>query len=238
MRPVERGPIPIADPQTNQPKVYAAYGNARGDLIQRMGQYCSYCETRLNASLAVEHVQPKGINPDLELSWDNFLLGCTNCNSTKGSRQIILDEYFWPDIHNTFIPFVYEADGQVNLNPALTDTDKQKAQAIADLIGLQKYPDNASASDRSRWKNRKGTYEKALYSKSNLEAATAHGVRDLFIEQLIISATFAGFFSIWFKVFEGKNDVLRAWLQAFPGTHLASFDPANNFQPVKRTNEM
>ncbi len=36
-------------------------------------------------NLAVEHIQPKDDEryPELEGSWDNYLLGCVNCNSTK-----------------------------------------------------------------------------------------------------------------------------------------------------------
>lgn len=57
MRPVERG---------SAPQAYTKYEDAIGDLEERLGIYCSYCERRLPVSLAVEHVVPKtltsGIN--------------------------------------------------------------------------------------------------------------------------------------------------------------------------------
>jgi 5-methylcytosine-specific restriction endonuclease McrA len=77
MRPVTRGAAPRA---------YTAYSQAIGDLEDRLGIYCSYCERRLPVSLAVEHVVPKSLEPTLETCWDNFLLGCTNCNSVKLAR--------------------------------------------------------------------------------------------------------------------------------------------------------
>ncbi|MCB9038107.1 MAG: HNH endonuclease [Lewinellaceae bacterium] len=236
MRPIERGPWPL-DMGTNVPKQFREYGLARRDLIERMGQYCSYCETRLNASLAVEHVQPKAHTPGLKLDWFNFLLACTNCNSTKGDKAIRLADYYWPDIHNTYLPYVYNADGKIAVSPILNPPEITKAQAMLDLVGLQKYPNTDAASDR-RWINRKEAFEKAIRSRQNLAEATTHGVRDLFIDQLIIAATSVGFFSVWFLVFKGHDDVLAAILEAFPGTHQASFDVNNHFIPIRRGAEM
>lgn len=54
MRPVERG---------DAPRIYRRYGDAIGDLEERLGTYCSYCERRLPVSLAVEHVVPKSLVP-------------------------------------------------------------------------------------------------------------------------------------------------------------------------------
>ena len=48
MRPIERGEIPT-DAQ-GQPKVFRQYKHARRDLIDRLGEYCSYCEMHLGLS--------------------------------------------------------------------------------------------------------------------------------------------------------------------------------------------
>ena len=79
MRPVTRGA---------GPRAYTAYGQAIGDLEERLGIYCSYCERRVATNLAVEHIQPKGLDAYemLAVRWDNFLLGCVNCNSTKKDK--------------------------------------------------------------------------------------------------------------------------------------------------------
>ena len=65
MRPVNRGPVPTH--HNGEPKRYTEYGLARRDLIQRLGEFCSYCEMELDTSLAVEHIQPKEHRPHLEL---------------------------------------------------------------------------------------------------------------------------------------------------------------------------
>ena len=74
MRPIDRGPAPRA---------YAEYGDSIGDLVDRLGRYCSYCERRLPTHLAVEHMAPKSLHEGRELDWCNFLLGCVNCNLSK-----------------------------------------------------------------------------------------------------------------------------------------------------------
>ena len=110
MRPVHRGPVPEAG---GTPRTYKAYGDARDDLFARLGDYCSYCEMCCHNGPAVEHVQPKrgeAGHPELELTWDNFLLGCVFCNSTKGDRQVVLSDCYWPDQDNTFRALKYELD--------------------------------------------------------------------------------------------------------------------------------
>ena len=133
MRPVIRGVRPIDD--NGDTKTYSEYGKARGDLIERLGQYCSYCGTRLNTSLAVEHVRPKALHPNLRLEWTNFLLACTNCNSTKGSEDVQMVDYFWPDIDNTFLAFEYSLGGYITVAPALAASQTTRAQATIELTG-------------------------------------------------------------------------------------------------------
>ena len=84
MRPVGKG---------KNSKTLNQYQETKGDLIDRLGEYCSYCEMQLNAVLAVEHVQPKSQHPHLLLVWDNFLIACPSCNSAKGDTDVRLEDY-------------------------------------------------------------------------------------------------------------------------------------------------
>jgi 5-methylcytosine-specific restriction endonuclease McrA len=78
MRPVFRNASPQADD-------YDDYRHSFPELVGRIGMYCSYCERRIATNLAVEHIQPKSLPAYAHLAgrWNNFLLGCVNCNSTK-----------------------------------------------------------------------------------------------------------------------------------------------------------
>lgn len=233
MRPVERGPVPLEADGSN--KVFTAYGNARRDLIDRMGQYCSYCNQKLPSSLAVEHVQPKKPNPTLELEWTNFLLGCTNCNSTKGDKPVDLPDYLWPDVHNTYLAFNYTPDGKVDVHPALSAALKVKAQNMLDLVGLQSYPDNPTASDR-RWLNRKDAFVKANIALVLYQSAAAKGAATEFEKALGLWASDNGFFSIWMNVFNAYPNVKQQIVLSFKGTADTCFDTDVN--PVQRTAEL
>lgn len=103
MRPVLRGDTPTDE--EGRAIEYGDYKDARDDLIDRMGDYCSYCEVALHSQVDVEHVQPKSLNPELELEWKNFLLACGNCNSIKGNKEVELSDYYWPDQDNTLRAF-------------------------------------------------------------------------------------------------------------------------------------
>lgn len=228
MRPIERGGVPLDENGT--PKVFSKYQDARRDLIDRMGEYCSYCEMHLDASLAIEHVKPKKANPALEREWDNFLLGCTNCNSTKGGSDLDLDDYYWPDQHNTALALEYLQGGIVQVNPALTAAQQERAERTIELTGLDRRPDNnATASDR-RWNNRREAWEIAVISLQNLAMAPIDVMRD----QIVLTARAKGFWSVWMTVFRDDAVMLERFVESFPGTCQDCFD--NQFQMVERPN--
>lgn len=120
---------------------FKEYQHARRYLIDTIGEYCSYCERKLVASLAVEHVKPKSLTLTLELKWSNFLLGCTNCNSTKSDKDIILSDYFWADSDNTYSVFAYDDSGFVKVSSQITDQREiQRATNTIELVGLNTKP--------------------------------------------------------------------------------------------------
>lgn len=232
MRPVERGPRPL-NPD-GSPKIYSSYGSSRRDLIDRMGQFCAYCNQKLPASLAVEHVQPKALEPHLELEWENFVLGCTNCNSIKSDKPVNLSDFLWPDVHNTHLAFVYTEDGKVEINPDLPDPVKVKAKSLLDLVGLQRYPNNATASDR-RWLNRRETFINANVGLFLFKEAAAKGAAVEFEKVLALWASDNGFFSIWMKIFDSYPSVKKEIISVFTGT-ADCFD--EDYNPVIRTTEL
>ncbi len=128
MRPVERGPSPTRPTSrgTQVPIQGKDYSFFRPYLIARLGEYCSYCEVPLGLNLAVEHMLSKkeSIN---ENDWNNFLLGCTNCNSHKlaktKSEDSVLNNFVWPSIENV-----------VTSNTFDLMTYKKEAKTVSQLI--------------------------------------------------------------------------------------------------------
>lgn len=155
MRPVERGAAP---------RECARYGDAIGDLEERLGRYCSYCERRLPIGLAVEHMAPKSLHPDREVDWDNFLLGCTNCNSVEDVADVADDDILWPDRHNTMLAVAYSRGGFVRLAEGLTPEQQRRARALIDLVGLDRHigvPGQQPATRDQRWKDREEAWVNA-----------------------------------------------------------------------------
>ena len=222
MRPVDKG---------DAPAVYARYQDAGPDLRARLGDYCSYCERQIETNLAVEHVQPKSVVPALTTEWTNFLLACTNCNSTKGFSPVVIEDYFWPDADNTLRAFEYLPGGLIEPNPELSRTDATKAAATLELTGLDRYPgrpaQEPTKSDQ-RWSRRRDTSQLATKHCKRLAVQDTAVVRELIVE----NALARGMFSIWWTVFSGDVDMRRRLREAFIGTHTASFDINEN--PVPR----
>ena len=83
MRSVRRGEWPTGNDGNRTS--FGSYRCAKDYLIQRIGEYCSYCERR--RGLDVEHVIPRSVAQDLETEWSNLLLACRNCNSRKSNKN-------------------------------------------------------------------------------------------------------------------------------------------------------
>ncbi len=224
MRPVKKGV---------SPQKFTDYSEARPYLVKRLGNYCSYCERQVNNLLAVEHILPKDHHHNLELEWDNFLLTCVNCNSTKGSNDLRLDDYYWPDRDNTARAFNYlDAgiyDGIIQINGDLNDEQKIRAQQTLKLTGLDRIPGhpNLSSSDL-RWLQRQQAWGKAQHSLERLHQRDSLEMR----EQIVESAQANGFWSIWMAVFANDLEMLHRFVEVFSGTCRDCFDP--EFRPVSR----
>lgn len=220
MRPVKRPDL--LDEQRNH-KTFTDYQNARPELIAAFGEYCSYCEMHLDASLAVEHVQPKSLHPGLALLWDNFLLGCSNCNSIKNDKDPGLGNCLWPDRDNTLIAFLYTEGGVVEVNPALNSKQYALAQELMDLVGLDRKVENATASDR-RWVNRLDAWGKAERALARLAKRDDNEFR----EQIVETAESKGYWSVWMTVFGHDVDMRQRLINAMPGTAKTCFDAQTN----------
>ena len=223
MRPIERGPAP---------QTYARYQDAIVALEAQLGIYCSYCERRLPTSLAVEHILPKSLKPDLETEWTNFLLACTNCNSVKGDKDINLENYLWPDSDNTFLAFTYAKGGFIHLADDMNSEQSTKAQALLNLIGLQRHQASEWPAPRKRdkrWQQRDEVWEIAELCRKNFE--TLEQV-DAAREMVLAAAQGYGFFSIWMTVFASYPHIKAQLIQLFSGTALSCFTPDG--KPINR----
>lgn len=224
MRPVHRGGSPRAGD-------FDHYRDAFEPLVSRLGLYCSYCERRIPTNLAVEHIQPKDLPSyrHLERRWENFLLGCVNCNSTKGDKDVVLSDVLLPDRDNTAAAFSYREDGRLEVRSGLTPAGRTKAEATLALVGLDKRVNAITDPDgvliaTERMSQRMETWLVAEESRSDL----ATNPTDAFRRQVARTAIATGHFSIWMTVFAADAGMRGILIDSFPGTAADCFDPNGN----------
>ncbi|MCG8459643.1 MAG: HNH endonuclease, partial [Holophagales bacterium] len=225
VRPVLRGPSP-------RPDDFDDFRDAFPELIARLGRYCSYCERPILTNLAVEHVQPKKGpfgRPELEGRWENFLLGCVNCNSTKKDKEVVFTDLLFPDRDNTFRAFLYTADGEISPDPQLDPGLTETAEATLKLTGLDKpideaFDENGMLIALDRVAQRMEIWAQAEEALALLAAQPTNEA----LKQIVAAlAKATGFFSVWMTVFEQDPDTRQRLIDVFPGTRdSACFDPA------------
>ncbi len=206
MRSVNRGPRPTGN--DGHPISFLEYGDAKAPLIQRIGEYCSYCER--TGDLHVEHVIPRSIARDLETKWSNLLLGCVNCNGCKSNRNHSRDCYLWPDRDNTFGAFVYQSSGDIFVNETLVEEERSKASALFDLVRLGR---RETRTDK-RHRKRRQAWNKAIQARDRGRRNNSSDWRDWAVDV----ALGTGFFSVWMAVFHDDEDMRQRLTEAFPGT--------------------
>jgi hypothetical protein len=211
MRPLVKGNCPQ---DNNIDIVFAEYREARPHVINRIGDFCSYCENQIT-NPAIEHIIPKLMFPALLLEWSNFLLACLNCNSIKNQQQDNALEYYWADIHNTHLLFDFHPQGVVTINANLhPSVNIGTANNTFLLTGIGRYGTAASFTDR-RWIKRSQTYGMA---EDSLSYYISNGRPNDYILSITNNAIAIGFWSVWMKVFENEQPVKAALTQAFLGT--------------------
>lgn len=212
VRPIERGPWPV-DGDGNEKK-FGTYREAKADLLHRIGDYCSYCER--TGDLHIEHVVPRKHAPDLKEDWNNFLLGCSNCNGIKHAKNRSRQGYMWPDEDDTRGAFEYQPDGRVRVRKELPGADRQRAEKLVELVGLDRVPEpnDGNASDR-RWRKRRAAWGQAEEAKRRI----AEGADPCWV---LVSAKNIGFWSVWMTVFAEHGQICAQLQKAFPGTRLSA----------------
>jgi uncharacterized protein (TIGR02646 family) len=239
MRPIRRGASP-------RPGDFANYRDALPDLVSRLGRYCSYCERLIPVQLAVEHIQPKGLPAYQALigRWDNFLLACVNCNSTKKDKDVVLSDVLLPDRDNTFLAYLYDEAGAVQVSPLLSRSQQKLALATLTLVGLQQpgpaAPDaNGRLIALDRIKQRLEAWLTATYARDELLALRPGD--PVLVEALLRLALATGFFSVWMEVFRDDPAMRSRLIDAFAGTRDSGcFDPQTSapIQPAANPDQL
>jgi uncharacterized protein (TIGR02646 family) len=214
---------------------YMPYQDAKPDLERNLGGYCSYCEIPVSDYAAhVEHIQPKSLTQyvSLQYSWSNFLLSCARCNGkdNKGKKDVVFETVHLPHLNNTYISIIYGEGGTVEANKNLKNQELANANALINLVGLDKKPGHPHylTGDKRCYK-RMEVWELAM---RKLDSYNQHKIDELVILEL---AKGYGFWSIWFSVFINVFEVKKLLVMNFSGTERTCFDENFNPQPRRPT---
>lgn len=221
MRPVDRGQIPKA--AGGGAKVVRDYGEYREDLVQCLGCYCSYCEAPVSAKIEVEHIAPKGSNPNLRVAWDNLLLACGFCNPEKGRYidRTKTHDHLWPDRDNTARAFKYGEGGTVHPAAGLGEETERRAFLTRGMIGLNG-PHQLAPTDarKRRWNLRREAWDRIVDARGDLQDNDTPAMR----RQIVAHARSLGFWSMWMAVFADDPAMRRELAGLIPGTANDCFD--------------
>jgi len=232
MRPVDKGSWPTY--RAGKKYIFNDWRKAKKHLLSRTGGFCHFCEMRINNALAVEHIKPRDSHPRLSNSWNNFLLSCNSCNSSKRQTAPLSpyrQRYYWPHLNNTMLAFYTPLIGTgamvINAATTLSVEQKVKAQATIKLYGLDKLKTSTGDSD-NRFTERLETIDMAI------ELLRDYTNNETNIGSILKVAESRGFFSIWIDIFRSKPEVVTALIDSpkFKINRAICFDL--NLQPIPR----
>ncbi|MEI7695546.1 MAG: HNH endonuclease [Chlorobium sp.] len=230
MRPIKKGNWPVT-PVHGKRVTFTDWTKAIPFLKERTGSYCHLCEMKVTNALAIEHIMPRKMYPERESDWDNFLLACHSCNSSKGSKMPSTpyeNMYYWPHLHNTIFVFEY---GTVLpfVKPSDTLNRNQRAKAVR-LIRLYSLNKQVTASGESdpRW------LEKMQTLKNAIDSLIEYHHKQITLDSIVRLACSSGFISIWLAVFTEEEEVKKSLISSSE-YHLKGTDFYNDeFEPVAR----
>jgi hypothetical protein len=121
----------------------------------------------------------------------------------------------------------------VQTQPSLTHTNRKRALATLEIVGLDKHPFNKDPKKRPtsadlRWKRRQETWRLAEELYVKLQQNDTNDIRELIVQVALPR----GLFSIWMKVFENDSNMCFRFVSAFKGTSPNCFNSQG--QAIKR----
>ncbi len=236
MRPIDKGPAPLKEDDTPfQPGDYREW---RKRLIERIGYYCVYCNQPLSHNLQIEHVIPQNPPAGYEagdlIAWENMLLACGPCNNAKGNTPVTSSNYYFPDQHNTLLPFETITDEHehalVAARNTLAPSQHVKAANTIQLFRLDSVDDRDAVVDIRSSRRYDALLAVMACRKQfdNAKHAPAFQMEDA-AHAIVLQANAIGFFSLWYEAFQDEPEVMRR-LISIRGTARNCFDEQNGYR--------
>lgn len=115
------------------------------DLLVMQDERCAYCESALDlAEGHIEHFRRKNKDwfPELTFVWDNLYYSCMGngtcgCHKDRVLEKDQVDMLIDPCKDNPEDYLVFTPDGEVNPRPALSESDRARAELTIDVFNLR-----------------------------------------------------------------------------------------------------
>ena len=214
--------------EENNPLTYVHWSKAKPDLINEIGHFCSYCERSIPnyaAGLSVEHIFPKSLAKyeHLIYRWDNYLLACINCNSSKKNKDFDIQDTYLPHVNNLFYTLEVIEGGGLKIKEEVSEIQKRRTRNYLNLTGLdKKFPDDRFNARLRVWDIAKKVCKQYIEQETRLSS-------------IIDIAIAYGFLSVWLKVFENYPEVKQELISQFVGTDKNCFD--QDYRPLPRNGD-
>ena len=139
-----------------------------------------------------------------------------------------------PDKDNTFRGLVFREGGNIEVAPRLTQEQVNLMRAVIGLVRLDRHPDAKNGDDRPTPRDKRAYLRSDVWNLANrCLGHIKQPERDPLMRKFIALdlAPSKGFFSVWMTVFCDYPDMLKRFIQAFPGTDADCFDDQGQAVP-------
>ncbi|MEQ8822079.1 MAG: retron system putative HNH endonuclease [Sumerlaeia bacterium] len=121
----------------------------RHKLVEEQGFICCYCNGRITeATSHVEHLKPRSLFPELDLSYWNLLASCGGSRSEQGLKNAPIhcgpakgnwydeEQFVSPLMRDCRRYFRFLASGQIEPAPGLSPEEKSRAATTIEILRL------------------------------------------------------------------------------------------------------
>jgi hypothetical protein len=136
-----------------------------------------------------------------------------------------LDKILIPDRDNTFVAFIYDEFGQVDVAPGMTPALTKAAKDTIDMVALNR--DSLDDWDEAQLYSALERVGQRIQALTQCwETLADYEAGDTTPRAVAREAAGCGFFSLWMRAFEKHPKVRKELIKAFTGTAGDCFDAA------------
>ncbi|SIR07146.1 retron Ec78 anti-phage system effector HNH endonuclease PtuB [Marinobacterium stanieri] len=111
-------------------------------IYEMQGDFCAYCECKLDKARHIEHFEPRKNNRRLTFEWDNLFGSCgrtSRCGHYKDgskAKAYEIENILKPDIDDPHNYFIFNSNGRISPRKDLSILNTKKAEETIRVFNL------------------------------------------------------------------------------------------------------